>query len=496
MSISESLEDVVTSGTLELSNAKTSNGKRVSSYIGKGTVLIMSVRNPYTMKIEERDRFVVWARRRSSNGTLSITFYDLNKYLAQSKVTMLYSQGKRSRPWTAAEITRDLGKRYGIPISRIPGNCRAKIPYFYQENEPLLDALIRLWTLESKASGRNFILKMVRGRLQIVTKAKKPPARVVELLNSKYDSGVVSSVEASDSLDNTATVVRLWGVAGSFADGTSDTRRASVKSDQMASKAGVAQWGRIYFEESVEGVVTKAAINKRARTLLNLKSRPSYSTSVTVVGMPWLKAGTPIYLRDDEVGVSGMYWFKSITHTLSGAGDFTSQGELSRYDYTKKLAADPADLKPDSENTDSTSSKSGVSSMQKKTAMPNDVWNAIRAASVKAGAPQSWANSKALEKLIQHESGFRWTAQNPSSTAYGLFQFLDSTWGDWDTGVTKRQASPGYENSKGQTSVKVNGVGWVQLWKYNMCVAGLKYIKKKYGTPEQAWAFWQEKKWY
>src|SRR5213078_4679023 len=35
-----------------------------------------------------------------------------------------------------------------------------------------------------------------------------------------------------------------------------------------------------------------------------------------------------------------------------------------------------------------------------------------------------------LRQLVMHESGFNNEAQNPTSTAYGMFQFLDSTWPD------------------------------------------------------------------
>lgn len=82
-----------------------------------------------------------------------------------------------------------------------------------------------------------------------------------------------------------------------------------------------------------------------------------------------------------------------------------------------------------------------------------------------AGVPQSWAKSQALANLIQHESSFRATAQNPTSTAYGLFQFLNTTWAT--VGCTK--TSDAYQQS----------------------VCGLRYIQRRYHTPEAAWRFWQ-----
>ncbi|HYV47359.1 MAG TPA: LysM peptidoglycan-binding domain-containing protein [Myxococcaceae bacterium] len=91
-------------------------------------------------------------------------------------------------------------------------------------------------------------------------------------------------------------------------------------------------------------------------------------------------------------------------------------------------------------------------------------------ATSQAGVPASWSKSPALWTLLQHESSLNPRAQNPSSTAYGLFQFLDSTWKT--VGATKTSDPE------------------------KQFVAGYKYIKQRYGTPENAWAFWQKHHWY
>lgn len=85
------------------------------------------------------------------------------------------------------------------------------------------------------------------------------------------------------------------------------------------------------------------------------------------------------------------------------------------------------------------------------------------------GAGAEW---NALYQLVQHESGFNPNAQNPTSTAYGLFQFLNSTWGS--VGATKTS------DPWGQTA------------------AGLRYIAGSYGSPINAWAKWQSRSphWY
>ncbi|WP_145941755.1 phage tail tape measure protein [Corynebacterium glyciniphilum] len=75
----------------------------------------------------------------------------------------------------------------------------------------------------------------------------------------------------------------------------------------------------------------------------------------------------------------------------------------------------------------------------------------------------------ALDQLWTHESGWDHNAQNPTSTAYGIPQFLDSTWGDY--GFTKTS------DPKEQIA------------------AGISYIQQRpdYGVPSKAWNLWQSR---
>jgi len=91
----------------------------------------------------------------------------------------------------------------------------------------------------------------------------------------------------------------------------------------------------------------------------------------------------------------------------------------------------------------------------------------VRRAMIDAGWKGQWPS---LYQLVMHESGFNNTAQNPTSTAYGMFQFLDGTWSG--TGIAKTS----------------------DPWK--QAVAGMRYIGGKYGDPKGAWDFWQANHWY
>lgn len=77
------------------------------------------------------------------------------------------------------------------------------------------------------------------------------------------------------------------------------------------------------------------------------------------------------------------------------------------------------------------------------------------------------AEWQALDELIRLESGWNPQAKNPKSTAFGLFQFLDSTWKN--TGVTK-STDPALQAQ-----------------------AGLRYIKNRYGSPSAALRMWKKR---
>jgi hypothetical protein len=100
------------------------------------------------------------------------------------------------------------------------------------------------------------------------------------------------------------------------------------------------------------------------------------------------------------------------------------------------------------------------------------------AAAAPAGSYKEYAMSKVgsgseftcLENLWGKESRWNPNAQNPSSTAYGIPQFLNSTWAG--TGIAK--TSDGYRQID----------------------AGLIYIENRFGSPCAAWSHSQSKGWY
>ncbi|NUS25231.1 MAG: transglycosylase SLT domain-containing protein, partial [Streptomyces sp.] len=90
---------------------------------------------------------------------------------------------------------------------------------------------------------------------------------------------------------------------------------------------------------------------------------------------------------------------------------------------------------------------------------------AMAAQMVPSGQFQCFSN------IVNHESSWNYTAVNASSGAYGLFQALPGS--------------------------KMSSVG--DDWRTNPATQikwGLNYMDSRYGSPCEAWTFWQANHWY
>lgn len=94
----------------------------------------------------------------------------------------------------------------------------------------------------------------------------------------------------------------------------------------------------------------------------------------------------------------------------------------------------------------------------------------VRQMAQAAAAKRGWTGAQwnALADLVQRESGWNPNAKNPTSTAAGLFQFLDSTRANY--GISR--------TSPLQAQID----------------AGLRYIADRYKTPQAALTHWLAKK--
>jgi SLT domain-containing protein len=86
------------------------------------------------------------------------------------------------------------------------------------------------------------------------------------------------------------------------------------------------------------------------------------------------------------------------------------------------------------------------------------------------GVPQSWRPE--LQFIMAHESGGQVGARNPVHSARGLFQLTAAHY----------HLNPNGARSFGNAVEEAQG--------------GIRYIQQRYGTADNAVAFWRQHRWY
>jgi hypothetical protein len=164
-----------------------------------------------------------------------------------------------------------------------------------------------------------------------------------------------------------------------------------------------------------------------------------------------------------RLSTGAMYWYKDANPTDGSGSDITYHLDdpVNTSGWTQSLLS----AQPGTYTCTTTT----------ETVDRNDI------AAVKAAGRQlmnnkdtSWATSAqwaCLETLWDHESSWRWNATNSSSGAYGIPQSL-----------------PG-------TKMDVAGDDWKEN-PLTQIKWGLSYIDGRYGSPCEAWSFWQANTWY
>ncbi|WP_436776090.1 transglycosylase SLT domain-containing protein [Yinghuangia sp. YIM S09857] len=156
--------------------------------------------------------------------------------------------------------------------------------------------------------------------------------------------------------------------------------------------------------------------------------------------------------------------------------------EAARIQAEQKAAADKAAAeKAAAEKAAAEKAAAEKAAAEKKAAQERAEEAASRSETrtpVTTGDPKAIARSmmnatqfQCFSNIVQKESGWRVTATNPSSGAYGLVQALPGS----------KMASAGADwRTNPATQIK---------W-------GLNYMNSRYGSPCDAWAFWQSHHWY
>ncbi|MCQ4210362.1 lytic transglycosylase domain-containing protein [Streptomyces longispororuber] len=139
----------------------------------------------------------------------------------------------------------------------------------------------------------------------------------------------------------------------------------------------------------------------------------------------------------------------------------------------KQQAAQDAKEKAEKEAKERAEAKKAASRSETRDASSFSTQSSYSVAQIQAMARQMVPSGQfqCFSNIVNHESSWNYKAVNASSGAYGLFQALPA--GKYASAGADWQTNPA-------TQIK---------W-------GLNYMNERYGSPCEAWSFWQANSWY
>jgi hypothetical protein len=279
-------------------------------------------------------------------------------------------------------------------------------------------------------------------------------------------SGVGGLAGSSPGVTSTPTLYPQAPLPGRVSD-----KQLQKAQNQAAVDAANSERNRIYADPNSTAADKQAADFKYIQAQNTLANGDKQDTDALSLQGIFSKAGgilangllSAFGLENSILSSNNVY-----NRDLNTVVNFYSQnGQLGGYAYTpKNLPSLATTFTPQSSapTTGDTSGQNAATGAAQSGVGAGGVVDTVK----QVVRDQGWdvgAEWAALDQLVSHESSWNPTAQNPESTAYGLFQFLDQTWatvGGTKTSDPKLQA-----------------------------VYGERYIQQRYGDPASAWSFWQ-----
>lgn len=235
--------------------------------------------------------YVFLKNKSNQNNEMSITAYDGLIYMLKSKGVYNFKKV------TPQAIARRLCSDFGIPAgSFISGTPVSRL----FNNENIYNILMTAYTIESKRTGKQYMPKMINGKLNVIEKGKKI---------AKYELDGNSSISDStygESIENSINRVKIY-----------DENNKRVGEVTLSGVPGVLQ--DIYIKE--EGVNPTAGAKEMLQGI-------SQTASIDALGDFDCVTGNAVRIKEPYTGLTGLFYIDSDTHTFE-SGQHTMRLGLS-----------------------------------------------------------------------------------------------------------------------------------------------------------------------
>ncbi len=251
---------------------------------------------------EELFRGMFMKQQQSDGRILTVTAYDSAYRLANNKDTFAYKN------ITAGNVFLDVCKRFGIPYGGIADTGHV-IPELTKPRTTGWDVICEALQQTYKATGVRYYVLSERGELKLFERRKNLRPWVIE------PEANMTAWKYSVSTEKIKTRIKMYSKEGAVL--------AEAKNETLEQVIGQ------YMDvESEKRDMNQAQMQEAVTETLNEKSKPEYTIDVDALGNTDVITGYGVYTIINDVGLAGVYYVESDTHTFCN-GSHTMALKLS-----------------------------------------------------------------------------------------------------------------------------------------------------------------------
>lgn len=240
-------------------------------------------------------------------------------------------KGPRHKGWTADEITRFVGKSERVRIGKLAqGTERFELKKM--KGASGLEVIRRAYAEETKKTGRKFIIRMNKGKLEVLPLTR--PNTIYRIHGVELEASTSGTAKQA----HPATVIeahgRLHGESG---------KDGKVKVTVAREKA-VRRFGRIVKEKNFGRVDSKDELETLAKRFLAAQLKVTRSATLQLPGIPFLEKGTTMRWVIGEPGWHGKTKLAKHARDKSFVFVTSAQHFLTPESYTTTVQVNQEDI--------------------------------------------------------------------------------------------------------------------------------------------------------
>lgn len=244
-----------------------------------------------------------------TDGSLAIDLLDDLDMLRRNERDWWLRKSKgRPNGWGVHEAAVHVCRREGIPIGHLARGT-ARITKLRRRDATALDMLRAIYAKEREVSGRRFVIRWVKGKIEI---REFEPNRVLLAFEDQLLSALLSRTGSARPF--TVIVGRAHVGKGKGAKTVSHTE---------AHRDVVRRFGRAVSRRHYGRVDSEAELRRKVRRDYARALRVKKSASISAPGVPWIRRGMACELKLPAEGYSGddaIVFTTSVTHRVDSSG--------------------------------------------------------------------------------------------------------------------------------------------------------------------------------